>query len=138
MFLLGPFPPGDQIKPRIPAVTPRTIPQRLTRPRAKLGIRMSRRTQVFLQLKEAPDIGLKVLGVFRVDSVDFAFDAGGVKERLGEEACEAVERALQGGPWWHLGRIYWSMQYQRKPLSPQTLPTADPFCSFASKLRPTP
>lgn len=34
--------------------------------------------------------------MFRVDGVDFAFDARGVKEGFGEEACKAVEGAEKG------------------------------------------
>lgn len=90
------FPPRDQIPSGIPPFPPRTVPQRLARARAKLGIRMSRRTQVFLQLKETPDVRLKVFRVFGMDGVDFALDAGGVKERFGEETGEAVERAEEG------------------------------------------
>jgi hypothetical protein len=89
------FTPLDQLLPRIPALTPWLVPQRLSRPGSKLGVRMPRRTQVFLELEETPNVRLKVFRVFGSDGVDFALDARGVKEGFGEEACETVECAKE-------------------------------------------
>ena len=58
---------------------------------------MSRLGEGFLELVHSPHIGLKILGVFRVDCFEFSFGAGGSEERSDEELGEAFEGWEEGG-----------------------------------------
>lgn len=62
---------------------------------AKLAVRVLRSNERLLKLVHPPHVGLQILGVLRVDSLQLSLGARLVEERSNEELGEPLEGAMQ-------------------------------------------